>query len=141
MISNILNVSSFLLFVIRSNLDYKTCLTNGLKLAAGSIKHSLFCSLSFILLFVTPLIFIERTFILFIVIEFTLSILACLLSTYSLVDKYIIYQVSEEEVQKEIDKKEFKVEFDNNVNINESDEIISDENHYDYSNSDDEHPI
>lgn len=133
--------SSYILFTIRSKLDNITCLTNGIKLAAGSIKHSLFCSLSFIILFITPLIFIERTFILFIVIEFTLTILACLLSTYSLVDKYIIYQVNEEEELQKVDKKEFKIESDYVVSKKESKEIVSDENHYDYSDSDDELPI
>ena len=37
--------SSYILFTIRSKLYNITCLTNGIKLAAGSIKHSLFCSL------------------------------------------------------------------------------------------------
>lgn len=129
--------SCFILFVIRSNLPIRTCLTNGLKLSIGSLKYSLFCTLSFSFLFITPLIFIERTFILFIIIEFTLTILGCLLSVYSLVDKYIIYPSNEEEIQNKKDIKDFDIEVDLTKN-NIKEETIDDEPNYDYSNSDSE---
>ena len=129
--------SYFSLMYLRMDLSVKTIIKNSIYLSIGGIKNNIFCSLSFIIVFVVPLIFIIQTFALFITIIFSTTVLACMFSVYSLVDKYIIYPYDYEMVeQKEDNSSKLNLpnsnidEISNNIEDNLNEE--SSDNEYDY---------
>ena len=135
----IVNYSSyFSLMYLKMDLDSKTILKNSLYLSIGGIKNNIFCSLSFIIIFVIPLIFIIQTFILFVVLVFSTTILACTFSVYSLIDKYVIYPYDKEKEM--IDKPttsedKFEVDISNTKNTTKDSEPLSSDTNYDYDDN------
>lgn len=125
MIYSVCFFSFYSLMKVRMDLPTKTIIINSLKLAAGSIKSILFVLLSFAIIFFVPLIFIEYTFPLFILISFSATILACMMSCYKEVDKYVIYMPDDLEVKE--DKK-------GDINFDLIDEFKESENKQDINN-------
>ena len=122
---------------LRIDLSVKTIIKNSIYLAVGGIKNNIFCSLSFIIIFVIPLIFVIQTFVLFITIVFSTTVLACMFSVYTLVDKYVIYPYDYETVDQKDDKSSKLNLSNSNLNeiSNNKEENLQDEfsdNEYDY---------
>lgn len=89
---------------VRRDLPTKTILKNAFILAIGGGKSSILSLFSFLILMVLPLFFFEYCFVLFILIEFSWITLSRRRSSYSLVDKYVLYNpeaIEEEEHPKE----------------------------------------
>ena len=129
--------SYFSLMYLRIDLSVKTIIKNSIYLAVGGIKNNIFCSLSFIIIFVIPLIFVIQTFVLFITIVFSTTVLACMFSVYTLVDKYVIYPYDYETVDQKDDKSSKLNLSNSNINeiSNNKEENLQDEssdNEYDY---------
>lgn len=122
MIYSVCFFSFYSLMKVRINLPTKIIITNALKLALGSIKSILFVLLSFGIIFFVPLVFFEYTFPLFILISFSTTTLACMMSCYSEVDKHVIYMPNDLEVKEE---KKGDIKFDLIDDFIKEDEKIS----------------
>ena len=122
MIYSVCFFSFYSLMKVRINLPTKIIITNALKLALGSIKSILFVLLSFGVIFFVPLVFFEYTFPLFILISFSATTLACMMSCYSEVDKHVIYMPNDLEVKEE---KKGEIKFDLIDDFIKEDEKIS----------------
>ena len=105
--------SFYILMRIRIDLPIKIVITNSLKLAAGAIKSVIFCLLSFGVMIVVPAVFFEYTFPLFILIEFSMTTLACMMSVYSEVDKLCIYSDKDLDTDlNEVEEKKANIKLD-----------------------------
>lgn len=122
MIYSVCFFSFYSLMKVRINLPTKIIITNALKLALGSIKSILFVLLSFGIIFFVPLVFFEYTFPLFILISFSATTLACMMSCYTEVDKHVIYMPNDLEVKEE---KKGEIKFDLIDDFIKEDEKIS----------------
>lgn len=89
------------LMKVRMSLDTSTILKNAFLLTFGDAKACLKGVLCFVSMFLLPLFFLEYCFPLFIAIEFTLVILSLMMSLYSTVDRYVIYDYEKMEKEKE----------------------------------------
>ena len=88
---------------VKMDLPGKVILNNAFRLAAGSIRSIIFVLFSFAIFFLVPLIFlIFYTIPLFILFCFSATFLSCMMSTYSTVEKYLIYTPEIEEKEEEI---------------------------------------
>lgn len=93
----ILYINRFLAYYFlqnsRLNLSFKSRIHNSFLLSIAYIKNLLLCDLGFAVLFLVPLIFIEYCFPLLIVITFSSTSLSCMMSIYSVVNKYALRDI------------------------------------------------
>ena len=88
---------------VKMDLPGKVIINNAFRLAAGSIRSIIFVLFSFAIFFLVPLIFlIFYTIPLFVLFCFSATFLSCMMSTYSTVEKYLIYTPEIEEKEEEI---------------------------------------
>lgn len=94
----------YALMKVRMDLPTRTIVKNAFVLASGAVKPALMSLLSFGVLFLVPLIFLEYTIPLFVLLEFSWVTLSMMMTVYTEVDKYVIYNPEKEE--EELKKKE-----------------------------------
>lgn len=82
---------------VRMDVNFKTIFKNALLLTFSKGANALLCVFSFALFFVLPFLLIEYLFLFFIIIGFSVCILSCNMSVYSVVDKFLIKTSDEEE--------------------------------------------